>query len=232
MEFSADQARFRQWQAEWTKSLDRSFDENGHLSTKAIGLLETKLQEEVHSGYVRLCRTWPDGLSAVLAALELGENDAVFLPCVGSAEILRPILQTGAEAVFCDIHPRTFTLDVLSLQKAIRQVMYEAKKRARVVLSIDTFGLPCDYPALEKICETYGLFLVEISPDGLGGSLRRQEIPGFGTAGILSFSPRTTVPAFGMGRRFLRMMKNSCRRFLAGWGRAMMKWKRTLPTLP
>ncbi len=174
-------------------------DQPADLNQRRSEQFEAKLHDQIHSSYVKLCRTWPEALTSVLKALGVDESDAIFLPCLGSAEILRPILQSGAEPIFCDVHPRTFTIDIISLQKAIRQVMFDAKKRARIVLALDSFGLPCDYPALAKICDTYGLILVEIAPAGPGGSLRRQEIPGFGTAGILSFAPGTTVPAYYEG---------------------------------
>ncbi len=199
MDFGPEKERYRLWQNTWSLLLRQSFSEEGILKTDTNRQLEEQLSGHSQSAYVHLCANPRDALSILLAAWEVDENDAVFLPCLGSADLLRPILQSGAEVVFCDIHPRTFTMDVISLQKEIRNVMSLAQKRARVVITFDAFGLPADYPALEKICERYGLYLIDFATHGLGGSLRRQGVPSFGSAGICSFSPGNTVAAFSDG---------------------------------
>lgn len=199
MEFSAEKARFQHWKHEWAKIAAGALGEDGSLKYEKNLQLTKALSDYSGDSYVRLCAKWTDGLAILLASLEVTSEDAIFLPAFGPAEILRPLRQFGAQVVFCDIHPRTFTLDINSVQKAIKQVMFDAKKRARVILALDSFGLPCDYPALQQISERYGLLLVDLAVDGLGGSCHLQRVPAFGDAGICSFALGSTVAAFADG---------------------------------
>ena len=59
----------------------------------------------------------------------------------------------GATPVFVDVDERTFNLDAAKLEEAVRFVERETDLVPRVVVAVDLFGLPADYPAIRKVCE-------------------------------------------------------------------------------
>jgi perosamine synthetase len=68
----------------------------------------------------------------------------------------------GATPVFCDIDPRTLNIDPAAAHAAVTD-------RTVGVLPVHVFGYPADLPALERLAEARGLWIVEDACEALGG---------------------------------------------------------------
>lgn len=195
----AEKLAFEKQKALLMKQMGRTFDEYGRLKEETCSHFLRMLSEYIGVPAAVSARDEAEALRRLLRVFSLGEGDAVFLPLMGSPALLREVMDCGAKPIFVPLHPRTYTTDIRALQEAIREVMSEALFRARLILAVDAFGLPCDYPALEKIAARYGLFLFDLASGGAGASLQRQACPGFGDAGILSFAPGCRIAAMQDG---------------------------------
>ncbi len=82
--------------------------------------------------------------------------------------------------VFCDIDPRTHTLDPNKIEALITP-------RTTGIIGVHTFGRPCAIEALTEIANRRGLKLLFDSAHALGCSYRGQMIGGFGHAEVFSF---------------------------------------------
>jgi perosamine synthetase len=67
----------------------------------------------------------------------------------------------GARPVFCDIDARTLNVDPAAAEAAVSE-------RTVGLLPVHVFGYPADMPALERLAEVRGLWLVEDACEALG----------------------------------------------------------------
>ena len=101
--------------------------------------------------------------------------------------------------MFVDVDERTFNLDAAKLEEAVRFVERETDLVPRVVVAVDLFGLPADYPAIRKVCERHGLLLLEDGAQGFGGSIDGRMACSFGDVSTTSFFPAKPLGCYGDG---------------------------------
>ncbi len=160
--------------------------------------------EEVLAQYVGVkhcvsCANGTDALQLVLMAWGIGKGDAVFVPdftffaTAGCASIV------GATPVFVDVDPRTFNMDVEDLDKKIIETINLGELIPKVVIPVDLFGLPADYPSIERIAKRYNLRILEDGAQGFGGNINGQMVCSFGDAATTSFFPAKPLGCYGDG---------------------------------
>jgi dTDP-4-amino-4,6-dideoxygalactose transaminase len=115
-----------------------------------------------------------------LAALGLAPGDEVILPTMTFAASAHVIIHCGARPVFVDIDPETLTLDVAAAEAAITP-------RTRGIVAVHYAGRPCDLPALRRLCDARGLFLVEDCAHAVGASLDGKACGAWGDVAGFSF---------------------------------------------
>ena len=161
--------------------------------------LETQLAEYVGVKHCLTCANGTDALTLALKAWGVGEGDAVFVPdftFFSSAEV---VSLEGATPVFVDVCPDTFNISVESLRSAYDRVVSEGKLRPRVVVAVDLFGLPADYPSLRQFCDEYHLLILEDGAQGFGGSINGRRACSFGDISTTSFFPAKPLGCYGDG---------------------------------
>ena len=132
-------------------------------------------------------------------AMDVGRGDAVFtsdftyFASAGCASIL------GATPVLADIDLATFNISPAALEAAIEKTLSEGKLRPRVIIPVDLFGLPADYPAIEKIAQKYGLVILEDAAQGFGGRIGARRACSFGDISATSFFPAKPLGCYGDG---------------------------------
>ena len=161
--------------------------------------LEAQLAEYVGVKHCLTCANGTDALTLALKAWGVGEGDAVFVPdftFFSSAEV---VSLEGATPVFVDVCPDTFNISVESLRSAYDRVVSEGKLRPRVVVAVDLFGLPADYPSLRQFCDEYHLLILEDGAQGFGGSINGRRACSFGDISTTSFFPAKPLGCYGAG---------------------------------
>ena len=161
--------------------------------------LEAQLAEYVGVKHCLTCANGTDALTLALKAWGVGEGDAVFVPdftFFSSAEV---VSLEGATPVFVDVSPDTFNISVESLRSAYDRVVSEGKLRPRVVVAVDLFGLPADYPSLRQFCDEYHLLILEDGAQGFGGSINGRRACSFGDISTTSFFPAKPLGCYGDG---------------------------------
>ena len=161
--------------------------------------LEQELAEYVGVKHCLTCANGTDALTIALKAWGIGPGDAVFVPdftFFSSAEV---VSLEGATPVFVDVDIDTFNIDVKSLENAIEKVLQESSLQPKVVVTVDLFGLPANYPALKAIAQKYGLFILEDGAQGFGGSIDGKKACSFGDISTTSFFPAKPLGCYGDG---------------------------------
>ena len=161
--------------------------------------LESQLAEYVGVKHCLTCANGTDALTLALKAWGIGPGDAVVVPdftFFSSAEVV-PL--EGATPVFVDVCEETFNLDAEDLERAVREVLAEGRLVPKVVVAVDLFGLPANYPAIRKVADKYGLLILEDGAQGFGGSIEGERACSFGDIATTSFFPAKPVGCYGDG---------------------------------
>jgi len=124
------------------------------------------------------------GLHLALAALDIGPGDEVIVPAFTWVATANAALYVGAEAVFCDIDPKTFNLDPTKLAGLITE-------KTKAIIPVHLFGLCADMDAIKDIAGD--IPLVEDAACAAGASYKGTPAGALGHLASFSFHPRKSV---------------------------------------
>lgn len=161
--------------------------------------LEQQLADYTGVKHCLTCANGTDALTLALKAFGIGQGDAVFVPdftFFASAEV---VALEGATPVFVDVDETTFNIDAQSLEKAIQQTLSEGRLTPKVIVAVDLFGLPANYPIVKAVAQKYNLLILEDGAQGFGGSIGGQKACSFGDIATTSFFPAKPLGCYGDG---------------------------------
>ena len=173
--------------------------EGRYIMGPAVRELEQQLSAYVGVAHCLTCANGTDALTLALKAWGIGPGDAVFVPdftFFSSAEV---VSLEGATPVFVDVDPSTYNIDPDRLEQAIEAVMAEGRLAPKVIVAVDLFGLPANYPALRAIADRYHLWILEDGAQGFGGAIQGQRACSFGDISTTSFFPAKPLGCYGDG---------------------------------
>lgn len=145
------------------------------------------------------CANGTEALALPLMAWGLRPGDAVFVPSFTFCATAEVVPWLGATPVFIDIDARTYNMDPGHLEAAIEATIAEGRLRPRVVIAVDLFGQPADYPAIKAICDKYGLKLIADSAQGFGCTIDGDHPLKWADVTTTSFFPAKPLGCYGDG---------------------------------
>lgn len=164
-----------------------------------IAQFEKELGAFGQAPYVLSCGSGTEALQLPLMAWGVGPGDAVFCPSFTFAATAEVMPLVGASPVFVDILDGTYNLDPVALDAAIEAVKAEGKLMPKVVIAVDLFGQPADYPAISAVARKHGLKLISDSAQGFGCTLNRQHPIHWADVTTTSFFPAKPLGCYGDG---------------------------------
>ncbi len=144
---------------------------------------------------VEHCIGMANGTEAIhmaLRALDVGPGDEVITAGNSFAATAFAIAHAGASAVFVDVDPTDFNIDVNLIEEAITE-------RTKAIIPVHLYGQPARMREICELAKRYGLKVVEDSAQGHGGEVAGQRCGSFGDIGCFSFYPGKNLGAFGDG---------------------------------
>lgn len=169
------------------------------IGGEPVSQLEEKLADYVGVKHCITCANGTDALQLALMAWEIGEGDAVFVPDFTFFSTGEVVPWVQATPVFVDVDKDTFNLSPKSLEEAIQNVIQEGKLVPKVVIAVDLFGQPADYPKIREITQKYNLLLLEDGAQGFGGRIGEKKACSFGDISTTSFFPAKPLGCYGDG---------------------------------
>lgn len=145
------------------------------------------------------CGNGTDALILPLIAWGIRTGDAVFCPSFTFTATAEVVPWLGASPVFVDVDPRTYNMDPAHLEAAIEAVKAEGRLTPKVVIAVDLFGQPADYPAIRAICDRHGLKLISDSAQGFGCTLNGDHPLKWADVTTTSFFPAKPLGCYGDG---------------------------------
>jgi dTDP-4-amino-4,6-dideoxygalactose transaminase len=138
------------------------------------------------------CANGTDALHLALLAAGIGPGDEVITTPFTFIATAEAIAYVGAKAVFVDIDPCTFNIDVAQAQRAIT-----AKTKA--LLPVHLFGQPANLAPLMAMAKEHQLQLVEDCAQSFGADIGGVQTGAMGDVAAFSFFPSKNLGCFGDG---------------------------------
>ncbi|MBW2419508.1 MAG: DegT/DnrJ/EryC1/StrS family aminotransferase [Deltaproteobacteria bacterium] len=131
-----------------------------------------------------------DALELVLRALGVGPGDEVILPANTFIASALAVTRAGAVPVFVDCDPVHHLIDADAVAGHITA-------RSKALMAVDLYGQVAPFEALEPLCESRGIALVEDAAQSQGARRNGRVAGGFGAAAGTSFYPGKNLGAYG-----------------------------------
>src|SRR6185295_6746212 len=128
---------------------------------------------------------------ALMAAGVRAGDEVITVPFTFVATVAA-IGYIGAKAVFVDIDPATFTMDVAQLEQAITS-------RTKAIVPVHLYGQPADMDPIVAIARRHGLVVIEDACQAHGAAYKGRPIGSLGDAACFSFYPAQNLGAYGEG---------------------------------
>lgn len=199
MQFRDLKVQYEKLKPEIDAGIQEVINSSEFILGKPVLELEGKLSEFVGRRYCIGCGNGTDALQLALMAWGIGENDAVFtsdftyFASAGTSSIL------GATPILVDIDLHTFNISPIALEASIERVLDEGKLTPKVIVPVDLFGLPADYPQIERIAQKYGLKILEDGAQAFGANINGKSVCSFGDMSTTSFFSAKPLGCYGDG---------------------------------
>ncbi len=151
---------------------------------------ENLFAEYTGSKYARAVSNCTTALHLALVALDIKREDKVIVPSFTYVATANAVGYTGAEVVFCDIDIRTFNIDVVKLEKIIKN---DNERKIKAIIPVNLFGLCADLREIMDIAKKHNLKVIEDSACGFGAYIEKKHSGTFGEIGCFSFHPRKSI---------------------------------------
>ncbi|MFC7685715.1 DegT/DnrJ/EryC1/StrS family aminotransferase [Ureibacillus sp. GCM10028918] len=199
MEFRDLKAQYQTYKAEIDSAIQTVLNDANFIGGKEVTELEEQLADYIGVKHCITCANGTDAMSLVLMAWGIKEGDAVFVPDFTFFSTGEVVAFSGATPVFVDVDRDTFNIDPIKLENTILKTLEEGKLTPRVIIPVDLFGLPANYPEIEKIAIKYNLLVLEDAAQGFGGHINGKKAGSFGNAATTSFFPAKPLGCYGDG---------------------------------
>ena len=199
MQFIDLAAQYKHLKSKIDKRIQDVLDHGKYIMGPEVQELEEKLAEYVGVKHAITCANGTDALTLAMMVLNIEKGDAVFCPTFTFFATAEVVAYEGATPVFVDSDEATFNICPIDLEKRIQATIAEGKLTPKAIIAVDLFGLPANYPEIQKIADKYNLKLVEDAAQGFGGSINDKKAGSFGDIATTSFFPAKPLGCYGDG---------------------------------
>jgi dTDP-4-amino-4,6-dideoxygalactose transaminase len=133
-----------------------------------------------------------EALYLALLAAGVGAGDEVITVPNTAVPTVAAISEAGAQPVFVDINPATYTMDMARLAGAVTP-------RTKAVIPVHLYGNVADMAPLLDVAQKHKLAVIEDACQAHGAEYRGKKAGAFGTMGAFSFYPTKNLGAYGDG---------------------------------
>jgi dTDP-4-amino-4,6-dideoxygalactose transaminase len=153
---------------------------------------EAEVQEYLGVKHAIGLNSGTDALVIGLRAMGVGPGDEVITSSYSFFATAEAIEIIGAKAVFVDIDPVTFNLDVSQVEARITP-------KTRALLPVHLYGQAADMGAVLDLAKRHQLKIMEDVAQAFGSDYKGRKTGAIGDAGAHSFYPTKNLGAYGDG---------------------------------
>jgi dTDP-4-amino-4,6-dideoxygalactose transaminase len=142
------------------------------------------------------CANGTDALELILRSLDLPAGSRVLAPSHTAVATIAAIVRAGHRPMLADVDPRSYGLDPASAERCLEAAL-RAGDPVQALIVVHLYGHPADLDALQALCQSYGIPLVEDGSQAHGARWRGQRVGSFGVAAGFSLYPTKNLGALG-----------------------------------
>ena len=195
-------AQRRRIAGEIDAAIARVLDHGIFINGPDVAAFEGRLAAFCGAKFAVGCGNGTDAIQLVLMAKGIGPGDAVIVPDYTYTATAEAVALVGATPVFVDVQAADFNIDVAGLEAGLR-VARDRGLRPRALISVDLFGLPADYDALNAFCDANGLLLIADAAQSFGATYRGRKAGALAPVTTTSFFPAKPLGCYGDGGAIL-----------------------------
>lgn len=151
-------------------------------STKTIEL-EEKWSQWNGCKYSIFVNSGSSANLAIFYALILSgklKNNKIVFPCLSWVTTISPAIQLGLQPILCDTDEKTFGLDLDHFETICKT------ENPAAVMVVHALAFPNDMKQIQKICDKYGVIVLEDSCESVGTRIHGKKTGNFGLASSFS----------------------------------------------
>lgn len=199
MEFRDLKAQYTKYKQEIDRAVQEVLLKADFIGGSQVKALEDRIADYTGVKHCITCANGTDAMTLVMMAWNIKDGDAVFVPDFTFFSTAEVVASRGATPIFVDVERETFNIDPVKLEHAIENTLSDGNLVPRAIIPVDLFGLPANYPEIEKIARKYSLLVLEDAAQGFGGSINGKKACSFGNAATTSFFPAKPLGCYGDG---------------------------------
>jgi dTDP-4-amino-4,6-dideoxygalactose transaminase len=157
-----------------------------------VALFEKEFAQYIGVKFAIGVASGTDALHLALRACGIKPGDEVITSPFTFVATAEAIAYCGATPVFVDIEPKTFNLDVTSLESKITS-------RTKAILPVHLYGQPCEMDKVMEAAKKHNLKVIEDCAQATGAEYQGKKVGTFGDLGCFSFFPTKNLGCFGDG---------------------------------
>jgi dTDP-4-amino-4,6-dideoxygalactose transaminase len=131
-----------------------------------------------------------DALFVALKTLGVGPGDEVITVANSFVATSEAIKMAGAQVVFVDCDPQTYTIDVGAIEDKITA-------RTKAIIPVHLYGQPAEMDGIRALAQKYGLRVVGDAAQAHGAQYKGQPISHLADITCFSFYPGKNLGAYG-----------------------------------
>ena len=156
---------------------------------------ENKLEEHFPNKRVLATNSGTSALHLALCLSGVGEGDDVLVGSFTFAAAANVVRYQNANPIFIDSEPKSWNTDPNILDQYLKQ----CSKIPKALIVTHLYGMPADLNSILKVCNHYGVSVIEDAAEALGSKYHDQYLGGFGDFGIVSFNGNKIITTSGGG---------------------------------
>ena len=131
-----------------------------------------------------------DALILALIACGIGEGDEVITAPHTFIATTEAITYVGGKAIFVDIDPKTYTIDVSKIEEKINL-------KTKAIIPVHLYGQSADLDPIVELAKKYSLKIIEDAAQAHGARYKDKKVGSIGDVGCFSFYPGKNLGAYG-----------------------------------
>jgi dTDP-4-amino-4,6-dideoxygalactose transaminase len=189
--------QYRKIKTEVDQAIQEVINTSAFIKGPDVKAFEAELARYLGVKHVIACANGTDALQISLMALDLKPGDEVITPDFTFISTVEVAALLGLTPVMTDVEPRTFNMDMRSLEKAITP-------KTKAIIPVHLFGQCANMDKILELASQHNIYVIEdvaqgLSSDYLDKSGRTCKAGTMGHVGCTSFFPTKNLGCFGDG---------------------------------
>ena len=178
--------------ADIDRAIDGVLESSDFILGRDVGAFEEEFAAYCGVAHAIAVDSGTSAIELALRACGIGPHDEVITAANTFIATALAVSHAGATPVLVDVDPRTYTLDVAALRKAVGP-------RTKAIIPVHLYGHPADMDPIIEVARHHGLRIVEDACQAHGARYKGRRVGSFGDAAAFSFYPGKNLGAYGDG---------------------------------